>query len=168
MNTSWKRQSSCRGDFPDVRFVIAGDGNNRTELEQYAARLGLASKTLFTGFRTDLPDILQEAAVSVLPSLSEGLSNSLLESMAAGLPVVATNVGGNPEIVENEISGLLVPPRDSEALAAAMTRILADSGLAGRFGRAGRRRVNEVFSMERSVDSVERLYWRMIRKEDSV
>ena len=154
--------------FPDARFVIAGDGNNRHELEEYAAHLGVASKTVFTGFRTDLPDILQEAAVSVLPSLSEGLSNSLLESMAAGLPVVATNVGGNPEIVDDEVSGLLVPPRDSAALATAMARILEDPALAGRFGRAGRRRVHEVFSMERSVDSVERLYRRLIQKEDSL
>jgi glycosyltransferase involved in cell wall biosynthesis len=150
--------------FPDVRFVIAGDGNNRRELEEYAATLGLASKALFTGFRTDLAKILPEAAVSVLPSLSEGLSNSLLESMAAGVPVVATNVGGNPEIVEDGISGLLVPPRDSEALATAMIRVLTDTGLAARFGLAGRNRVREMFSMQRSVDSVERLYNTLVQE----
>jgi glycosyltransferase involved in cell wall biosynthesis len=149
---------------PDVRFLIVGDGAERTELEAHAARLGLAQRVIFTGFRTDIPELLAEAVVSVLPSLSEGLSNSLLESMASGVPVIAARVGGNPEIIEHEVSGLLVPPRDSAALAAAISRLLVDASLAARFGEAGRRRVSEVFSMERSVGEVESLYERLVER----
>ena len=89
---------------------------------------------------------LSEAAVSVLPSLSEGTSNTLLESMAAGVPVIATGVGGNPEVIDDGVSGLLVPPRDSAALAAAMGRLLENEDLALRLGQAGMRRVSELFS----------------------
>lgn len=154
--------------FPDVRFVVVGDGAHRQELESHARRLQFPQQVLFTGFRTDVPDLLPEAAVSVLPSLSEGLSNSLLESMASGVPVVAARVGGNPEIIEHEVSGLLVPARDSAALAAAIGRLLADHELAARLGDAGRRRVVDVFSMERSVGEVENLYERLVEAHASV
>ncbi len=150
------------GTFPGVRFLIVGDGGRRQELEAHARRLGLENRVIFTGFRTDVPELLSEAAISVLPSLSEGLSNSLLESMAAGVPVIAANVGGNSEIIEHEGSGLLVPVRDSVALAAAMGRLLEDPLLAARFAQAGRERVAEVFSMERSLGEVESLYERLV------
>jgi len=150
------------GKFPEARFLIVGDGGKRTELEAHARRLGLDDTVIFTGFRTDVPELLSEAAVSVLPSLSEGLSNSLLESMAAGVPVIAAAVGGNPEIIEHDVSGLLVPVRDSASLAAAMGRLLDDPLLAARFGEAGRERVAEMFSMERSLGEVESLYERLV------
>jgi glycosyltransferase involved in cell wall biosynthesis len=153
--------------FPDIKFVIAGDGANRPELEAYAAKLGIASNVLFTGFRTDLPDLLREADISVLPSLSEGLSNSLLEAMSAGVPVIATNVGGNPEIVEDGVSGILVPVRDSAALAEAMVRMFANPELRKAMGAAGRKRIATTFSMERSLESVERLYEKLIREESA-
>jgi glycosyltransferase involved in cell wall biosynthesis len=82
--------------------------------------------------------------------------------MAAGIPVIAGRVGGNPEIIEHDVSGLLVPPRDSTALAGAMSRLLRDRELAARFGAAGRKRVAEVFSIERSVGEVEHLYERLV------
>lgn len=148
--------------FPEVRFPIVGDGGGRKELEDRAANLGLAERVIFTGFRSDVPDLIPEAAISVLPSLSEGLSNSLLESMASGVPVVAARVGGNPEIVEHDVSGLLVPVRDSAALADAIARLLQDRQLAARMGEAGRRRVAELFSMERSLGEVERFYERLV------
>jgi glycosyltransferase involved in cell wall biosynthesis len=148
--------------FPDARFLVVGDGANRKELEEQAGRWGLGQRTVFTGFRGDIPELLSEAAVSVLPSLSEGLSNSLLESMAAGVPVVATRVGGNPEVIEHGVTGLLVPPRDAAALAAATGRLLEDKDLAARFGEAGRRRVAELFSVERSVRETEHLYQRLV------
>jgi L-malate glycosyltransferase len=147
---------------PDVRFLIVGDGANRKDLEGHACRLGLARRVTFTGFRTDVPELLPEAAVSVLPSLSEGLSNSLLESMASGVPVIAARVGGNSEIVEDGVSGLLVAPRDSQALADAMSRVLENPDLAASLGEAGRQRVTRVFSMERSVAEVEHLYSRLV------
>jgi L-malate glycosyltransferase len=148
--------------FPDVRFLVAGDGESRKELEEYAHRHGLGPRVVFTGFRNDVPELLSEAAVSVLPSLSEGLSNTLLESMAAGVPVVATSVGGNPEVIEHGVTGLLVPLRDSAALAAAVSRVLEDKDLAASFAQAGMRRVAELFSMERSVRETEHLYQRLV------
>jgi glycosyltransferase involved in cell wall biosynthesis len=156
------------GRFPDVRFLVVGDGENRKELEQYACRLGLGQRAVFTGFRSDVPELLSETAVSVLPSLSEGLSNSLLESMASGVPVVATRVGGNPEVVEHEVTGLLVPLRDSAALAAAVGRVLDDKDLAASFAQAGIRRVAELFSMERSVRETEHLYQRLVEADGCV
>ena len=153
---------------PEVRFLVVGDGENRKELEEYASRLGLGQRTVFTGFRSDVPELLSEAAVSVLPSLSEGLSNSLLESMASGVPVVATCVGGNPEVIEHGFTGLLVPPRDSAALAAAVGRVLEDKELAVSFAQAGVRRVTELFSMERSVRETEHLYQRLVEANGCV
>jgi glycosyltransferase involved in cell wall biosynthesis len=160
---------------PQARFLIVGDGflkqrnggivadvAYRRQLEHYATRLGLGGRIVFTGFRLDVPELLSEVAVSVLPSLSEGLSNVLLESMAAGVPVVATRVGGNPEAVEEGVTGFLVPPRDAPALAHAMRQILENRELAARFGEAGRRRVLECFSTERMVRETEHLYLRLL------
>jgi glycosyltransferase involved in cell wall biosynthesis len=145
-----------------VYFLVAGDGESKTELEDHARHLGLGQRIVFTGFRSDVPDLLSEIAISVLPSLSEGTSNTLLESMAAGIPVIATRVGGNPEVIEDGVSGLLVAPRDSSALAAAMGRLLEDEGLASRFRQAGIRRVSEIFSIEGSVHETEHLYQRLV------
>jgi glycosyltransferase involved in cell wall biosynthesis len=145
-----------------VCFLVVGDGDAKQELEDHARQLGLGRRIVFTGFRRDVPDLLSEAAVSVLPSLSEGTSNTLLESMAAGIPVVATRVGGNPEVVQDGISGLLVPPRDSAALAAAVALVLEDQSLASRLGLAGMRRVSELFSIEGSVHATENLYQRLL------
>ena len=150
------------GSYPDVRFLVAGDGGSKQELEELAARLGLGERIVFAGFRSDVPDLLSEVSISVLPSLSEGTSNTLLESMAAGIPVIATRVGGNPEVVEDGVSGLLVPPRDSAALAAATVRLLEDGALALRVGQAGRQRVADLFSIDGSVHATERLYERLV------
>jgi glycosyltransferase involved in cell wall biosynthesis len=156
------------GRFPDVRFLVVGDGESKKGLEEHACRLGLGQRIVFTGFRGDVPDLLSETAISVLPSLSEGASNTLLESMAAGIPVIATRVGGNPEVVEDGVSGLLVPPRDSAAIAAATARLLEDEDLALRLGRAGMRRVSELFSIDGSVRETERLYQRLVEAKSHV
>lgn len=164
-----------RRRFPEVRFLIMGEGRTvvngrivdspyRRELEGYAARLGLGERVVFTGLRLDVPEVLSEIAVSVLPSLSEGLSNTLLESMAAGVPVVATNVGGNPEVVEHDVTGLLVLPRDSAALAHAICLLLEDRETASRFRQAGRQRVVKSFSLEKMVRETERLYLELLHK----
>lgn len=157
--------------FPSAEFVIVGgdfkphpDGKipaevaYRKEVEARALRAGIGDRLHFTGFRTDIPEILSESAVSVLPSFSEGLSNTLLESMAAGVPVVATNVGGTPEAVVDGQSGLLVPPRDVPALADAIARVLENDVLAARLADQGRRRVTERFSFAQTVGANEQLY----------
>jgi len=100
--------------------------------------------------------------------LSEGTSNTLLESMAAGIPVIATRVGGNPEVIEDGVSGLLVPPRNSAALAAAAGRLLDDKGLALRLGQAGIARVSELFSIEGSVNQTEHLYQRLVEAKGHI
>ena len=109
-------------------------------------------------------EILSGVSVSVVPSLSEGLSNVLLESLAAGVPVVATRVGGNPEAVEDGVTGLLVPPRDAPALAGAICTVLENPDLAARFGLAGRLRVAQAFGLERMVRETERLYVRLLER----
>ena len=144
--------------FKNVRFLIVGDGASRVELERYASQLGLNQHVVFLGFRLDVPTLLSEISVSVLPTLSEGLSNSLLEAMAASVPVVATKVGGNSEVVQGGITGILVPPRDADALARAIGQFLEQPSLAAKFGLAGRERVRKQFALERMTQATERLY----------
>jgi glycosyltransferase involved in cell wall biosynthesis len=164
------------GRFREARFLIVGSGFTtrdggivedtayRNELERCAASLGLERRVVFTGMRHDVPALLSETAVSVLPSLSEGLPNALLESMAMGVPVIATKVGGNPEIVEDGLTGLLVPPRDPEAVGRAICLLLENRRMAAAFGRAGSRRVAEQFSLHRMVSETERFYRRLLEQ----
>jgi L-malate glycosyltransferase len=163
---------SVRERFPNARFMIIGDSivepEYKGDLQQYAHRLNISDRVIFTGERSDVSAILGQVTMSVLPSLSEGLSNSLMEAMAAGLPVVATDVGGNPEIVSDGETGILVPPKDAAALSQAMIRVLESSELARRFGEAGRERVMRNFSLESTVKQTEELYRNLLgrRKHD--
>jgi glycosyltransferase involved in cell wall biosynthesis len=159
---------------PHARFVIVGDDwvsrrgevvadtAYRRSLSRQVGALGLDGHVIFTGFRRDIPALLRESTVSVLPSHSEGLSNTLLESMAAGVPVVATDVGGNPEVVVHDETGLLVEPRAPAKLAEAIATILTNRELAQRFGRAGRRRVVQDFSLERMIERTENSYLELL------
>jgi glycosyltransferase involved in cell wall biosynthesis len=153
---------------PDLRFLVIGgpshigDGSYKSELERYAASLGLGNRVIFTGFRTDIAKILPEIDISVLPSLSEGLSNSLLEAMAAGVPVIATRVGGTPEAVEDGKTGLLVPPADLSALIRAITFLLDNPQSARRMSEEGRHHVLSSFSVQKMVQDTESLYFRLL------
>ena len=149
---------------PDARFLVVGDGPLRAELERYALSLGLGQRVVFMGFRLDVPEILAEVAVAVSPSLAEAISNSVIEAMAAGVPVVGTRVGGTPEAVEDGETGILVPPRDAGALARSIVTLLEDRALASRLGLAGRRRIETQFSTERMVRATERLYASLIER----
>jgi glycosyltransferase involved in cell wall biosynthesis len=149
--------------FPAARFLIVGDTSPddrayRTELTGLARKLGVIDRVVFTGLRTDARELLAGVTVSVMPSLNEGLSNVLLESMAAGVPVVATRVGGTPEAIEDGVNGLLVPPADSNALANAISQVLADPLLAARLGHAARQTATARFSTEQMVRATEQLY----------
>lgn len=153
--------------FPQARFLIVGDvgfgdPQYRKELELAVIRLGLRDRVLFTGFRLDIAELLSEVSVSVLPSLSEGLSNSLLESMAAGVPVVATDVGGNSEVVQDGVTGLLVPQRDSRTLADALSLLLEHPEIARQYGQAGKRRIAEHFSLDGMVHQTEQHYLKLL------
>ncbi len=128
------------------------------QLKSLAGRLHIADRVIFTGLRSDVPALLASVAVAAMPSLNEALSNALLEAMAAGAPVVATRVGGTPEALIDGETGLLVPPADVPALAAAITRLLETPLLAARLGRAARLVVEERFSIARMAMSTQRLY----------
>lgn len=146
-----------------VRLLLVGEGPERGRLERAAAEAGIASRTELLGHREDVADLLVGLDVFVLPSVSEGMSNTLLEAMAAGVPVVASDVGGNPEIVEDGRSGLLFPSRDEAALAARLARLLDDPSARDELGRAGRERVAREFSMGAMIDRYEALYERIAR-----
>jgi glycosyltransferase involved in cell wall biosynthesis len=154
--------------FPKARFLIVGsscfDPNYQAELERLAGELDLSDRVIFTGERNDIPALLREIDLSVLPSLSEGLSNSLLEAMASAVPVIATNVGGNPEVVQDGRTGLLVPARDAAALAQAMIQILQSPDLARRFGEAGYEKVKSDFSLAATVRRTQELYMELLRR----
>ncbi|GGG69850.1 glycosyltransferase [Edaphobacter dinghuensis] len=137
--------------FPNVYFSIAGgvlEPSYFEELQALVRDLNLEERFHFTGAITNLEQHLSAADIFVLPSRSEGFSNAIVEAMATSLPVVATNVGGNAEAVQNDVSGLIVPAEDSDALAAAIIRLLADPAMAKAMGIAGKQRVAERFTTE--------------------
>ena len=147
-----------RPQHPFLRLLIVGDSPLRADLEQQAAAFSLSDTVIFAGRQDDVAAVLPGLDVLVLPSLAEGLSNILLEAMAAGLPVVATAVGGTPELVIDGETGLLVPPQDADSLALAIRQLLENPILARQMGEAGRRRVQTHFSMEQMVKQTEQLY----------
>jgi glycosyltransferase involved in cell wall biosynthesis len=143
---------------PDTVFLIVGRGEREAALREQAQRLGLEAAVRFLGFREDVPALLAISDLFVLPSLSEGLSIAVLEAMAAGKPVVTTRVGGNPELVLDGQTGLLVESADARGLAAAMTRILTDPREARRLGDNGRCRVADRFTMAAMIRAYQDLY----------
>jgi glycosyltransferase involved in cell wall biosynthesis len=156
--------------FPDARFVIVGYANPAEHdyenvLKTRTDQLGLTGRVIFTGLRHDVPALLAAATVSVMPSLNEALSNVLLESMAAGAPIVATRVGGTPEAIDEGVTGLLVDPGDSAALATAVARLLDDRSLAARLGRAARHAIETGYSVEKMVRATERLYLDLLARK---
>ena len=150
-------------EFPTARFVLAGDGEQRPRFEEQAAKLGLEQNFLFLGRRTDIPKILACCDIAVLPSRAEGLPNAILEYMAAGLPTIASRVGGNAELIEDGVTGLLVPSEDSAALSDALLALLRDPGLARRMAQNGHEFTIRNFSFERLVREVDELYSELLR-----
>jgi len=136
---------------PDAVIVLAGDGPAKSALTSQAQRLGVADKVKFLGHRSDIRRIVQAYDVIALSSLSESMPFSLLEGMACGKPVVASAIGGIPELVENGISGYLVPPGDSDAIAQALICVLEDPSRTARMGRAAFERVRSQFSIDTMV-----------------
>jgi glycosyltransferase involved in cell wall biosynthesis len=146
------------GRAPEAVALLVGDGIGRREVEARAGAMGLGGSLRFLGSRLDVPDILSVVDLLVHPSLEEGFCNAILEAMAAGKPVVATAVGGNPEAVVDGETGLLVPPGDGRALAEAIGWLLDRPEQAAGFGRAARRRVAERFELSRMVKQYETVY----------
>jgi glycosyltransferase involved in cell wall biosynthesis len=146
----------------DVHFLFVGDTAADPEfvnlMREMLGAKKLQDRISFTGTRTDIAEILSVTDIFVLPSLYEGLSIALLEAMASGLPVIATSVGSNPEVVANGINGFIVPPKDPQLLAHKIEGLLADPAKAADMGSQGRRRVKEAFGIDRLVRQHEELY----------
>jgi len=149
---------------PAFSLHLVGDGPHRAMLQALCDELNLREHVTFHGFRGDVVQLLGEAELFVLSSVKEGLSITLLEAMASGLPVVATAVGGNPEVVAQGETGLLAPARNPEALASAMLELLADPVRARRMGIAGRERVEQEFDLRRVVAKYEELYVSLLER----
>ena len=143
---------------PNVRVVIVGDGPERVRLQELIQEYGVSGTTQLLGHRTDIPALLSLFDVFVLPSLGEGMCNTVLEAMAVGLPVVATAVGGNPELVVPGHTGMLVPVHDADALAQAIRAYAGDSRMRCEHGTAGRERVLEHFTLGQMADGYVSLY----------
>lgn len=143
---------SVRVAVPEAQLVIVGDGPERERLETLARRLGIMDAVTFTGLRSDARTLMPGFDVYVNSSLSEGMSLTILEAMATSLPIVATRVGGNPEIVLDRWTGVLVPSRDPDALAEAMRSLATAADQRKTMGLAGRARVVREFSMSRMLD----------------
>lgn len=147
-----------RAEFPEVRLEIAGEGPLREELQAEASALGLQDRVAFLGWRKDLLAVLQGWDIYVQPSLLEAFGVAALEAMATGLPLVGTAAGGLPELIADGKTGLLVPPRDPEALAEAIRRLLLNPAQARDMGVAGRERAVKYFSVERMVAQIAEIY----------
>ncbi|MEX1198497.1 MAG: TIGR03088 family PEP-CTERM/XrtA system glycosyltransferase [Pseudohongiellaceae bacterium] len=141
-----------------LRLVIAGAGPEHGTLSELIDRLSLSGLVWLAGDREDIPQLLRCMDIFVLPSLGEGISNTVLEAMATGLPVIATSVGGNPELVQDRTTGLLIPVGDADALARAIATLIDDPALRQRMGLTGAARVRQSFDWQRTVDSYLSLY----------
>ena len=141
-----------------LRLVLVGEGDLLPELRKILRDAGVEALAWLPGQRSDIADLLRGLDVFVLPSLGEGIANTILEAMACGLAVVATNVGGNPELVQHGFNGLLVPAADPQALAEAIVKLADDADLRHAMGKAGRQLAEQRFSLEAMVARYQRLY----------
>lgn len=152
---------ACRAickKYPLVRVCLIGDGPEKEKLKTTCLELGIARQVLFCGARHDIPSVLNGFDVFVLPSLNEGMPNSVLEAMATGLPVLASNVGGTPEVVEDQQTGMLFPSDHEKILEKQLEALVLDSEKRKTFGQKGRHRVVQLFSLNKMVQEYENLY----------
>jgi len=143
---------------PDVRFVVVGSGVLMSSLKKRIQELGIQKRFTFTGFRSDSEVLMKSFDIFCLPSLSEGLSSAILVAMASSLPVIATQVGGIPELVIDGETGILVPPNDADQLAVGLCKVLESPELRRKMGCSGRQRIEEKFTLERKLNETENLY----------
>jgi len=147
-----------------IKLVLVGDGPDKSRLESLVKKNELGGQVLFLGARNDIPDILSNLRVFVLPSKGEGISNTILEAMSSGLPVVATRVGGNPELVEDNVTGVLVPSSNAEKMADAIAMYITDDAKAVKHGVAGRERVQSLFSLDGMIKRYENAYDQLLSR----
>ena len=157
--------ASVARQFPLAEFVLVGDGPFRKEWEELAQQLGIGPRTRFLGERYDIPAVLAALDVVVSASRTESLSNAILEAMAAGRPVVATQVGGNPELVRDRETGLLIAPEDERALADALETVLGSPKLAREWGKNARRIAQANYTLAYAQERFEHLYLGLLAKK---
>ncbi len=145
-----------------LSYRFAGEGALRGRLEQIVAKLGLQEEVTFLGFVSDVPAFLSEIDIFVLPSIYEGLGVAVLEAMAASRPVIASRVGGLSELVEDQITGILIPPGDSLALARAISQLVSEIELAQKMGARGWERVQDTFTVEKMAKKNEEYYHELV------
>ncbi|MFA5110383.1 MAG: glycosyltransferase [Desulfobaccales bacterium] len=160
----FEAMASLKENYP-LQALIIGGGRRKKEVRALAASLGLAEVVHFLGHRRDVPELLKALDIFILPSYSEGMSLALLEAMAAARPVIVSRVGGLPEVVQQNKTGLLIPPRDADALAEALARLLDDPDLAQKLGAAARRRVRAHFSLDRLGREISEIYEELVAKK---
>jgi len=152
-----------KGQGYQIKYFLAGDGSLRGQLEGMTARLRLQDQVKFFGFVSDTPAFLSKIDIFVLPSLYEGLGVAALEAMAAGKAVVATRVGGLAEAMVDSVTGFLVAPRDAEALAQAIAKLVSEKSLAREMGKRGTARVREQFTLEQMAMKNEAYYYELLK-----
>jgi glycosyltransferase involved in cell wall biosynthesis len=152
-------------DIKKARLIIVGEGPLDRMLHDLVDRLGLSDSVLFTGFQMDVAAIISSFDVAVLPSYFEGMGRVLLEAMAMEKPVVASRVGGIPDLVKDNVNGLLITPGDAKGLADALKKLLNDKGLANIMGREGRKRINDKFSADAMVRSISDIYIECLKRK---
>ena len=150
---------------PDARLLLAGSGELEEDLRELADRLEVADTVRFLGFHRDVPGLLAALDLFVMSSHLEGLCTSLMDAMAAGVPVVATTAGGIPELVEDGRTGRLVPPRSPAALSAAVLEVLGDHDLRAHLSRAGRETARERFGIDSMVEGTLEIYHQVLEKK---
>ena len=143
---------------PDIKVIFVGDGPFRGSLENLCRQLGVEDKSIFTGYRSDTKEILSAIDIKVIPSLAEGFPMVTLEAMAMEKPIVATCIDGITEQITDGVEGILVPPRDTNALVAAINAIIENKDLASSLGSAARKRVEREFTVEKMIDETEKVY----------
>ncbi len=157
--------SLLKNQFPDIQLIVVGEGPMLQELKNLVSTLAIDDTVIFTGLRKDVPRILMALDIFVLPSSTEAMSVTLLEAMSASLPVVATDVGGNQEVVIPHITGELVQPKDPHQLADAIESIISAPQKAEQMGKAGRERVEDMFTFDRMIEQYKKLYLKITGKQ---
>lgn len=147
--------------YPNTKLVLIGEDEFNGELQRMAQELGIGNAVLFLGKRGDVPQLLKTADICVLPSLSEGMSNAILEYMVCAKPVVATAVGGNPETVEDGVTGILVPPKDSASLQTALEKLIVNKNLREAMGQAGEERIRKIFELNKMIEKYQTTFMKL-------
>jgi len=145
-------------NFSFFRILLVGDGPQKVYLQEVAHKLGIGQQVIFTGFRSDVDSLIQSFNLFVFPSLEEGFSQAIMEAMIFAIPIIATRVGGMPEIIISNKTGILVPPHEPQVLAREILRLMHNPGLAQKLGEAGKFQVRNNFSFPQCLEQIENLY----------